>query len=204
MLPLPPIMLITDATQAVLPLDDIIQQSLQAGCRWILLRDPAADDNTLTKQALEIKKHCAEFDAKLFISRNVNVAKAVEADGLHLSAAQNISDIRDACRGMFISKSCHSIEDAIDAEQQGADLITLSPIFITQSKPGYGPALGLGTLKNTSQQIKIPVIALGGINVDQVSPCFESGAAGIAVMGNIMRSQTPMQTMRALLQCSHT
>lgn len=203
MLPRPPVLLITDAAQAALPLDEVIKQSLDAGCRWMLLRDITADDAALTAQAMRMKKYCDAYDAKLLISRNINVAKSVEAHGVHLSATQDVSQARAAWRAVTISKSCHSLSDALDAEKAGADFITLSPIFLTQSKPGYGPALGLDILKNTSQQIKIPVIALGGIDADHAAACFQAGAGGIAVMGSVMRSHAPMQTMRALLQSSH-
>ena len=203
MLPKPSLMLITDAAQALLPLDEIIEQSLTAGCRWILLRDLNADDETLTAQATRIKKQCETYDAQLFISRNAHVAKAVNANGIHLSASQSLSEARQICGGMMIGKSCHSIEDVLDAEKNGADYVTLSPIFETSSKPDYGPALGLETIAEAHTRSSLPILALGGIDHSQAQPCMQAGAHGIAVMGSVMRSPAPAQTMQKLLQsCS--
>ncbi|MBY0428472.1 MAG: thiamine phosphate synthase, partial [Alphaproteobacteria bacterium] len=163
MLPAPPVMLITDAAQAVLPMDEIITQSLDAGCRWILLRDlNADDDDELLAQATRIKKICAPFDAKYFISRNMNVAKKIGADGIHLSSSQSMLEARQVCEGMVLGQSCHSLTDILAAEKNGADYVTLSPIFETVSKPGYGPALGMTTIENARKQTRLPIIALGG------------------------------------------
>ena len=200
MLPTPPVMLITDAAQALLPLDEIIEQSCRAGCRWILLRDLNADDDILAAQAIRIKILCKAFNTKLYISRNMNVAKAIHADGIHLSASQCIDDARHICSDMMIGRSCHSIADVLEAEQNGADYVTLSPIFETTSKPGYGPALGLAALKQTRAQTNLPILALGGIDYNQALPCVQRGASGVAVMGSIMRSSAPQQAMLKLLQ----
>ncbi len=200
MLPSPPLMLITDAAQAVLPLDEVIAQSLTAGCRWILLRDLNAADEAFTAQATRIKKQCENYDAKLFISRNVNVAKAINADGIHLSASQSIADARKMCGNILLGQSCHSLQNVLNAEQNGADYVTLSPIFETSSKPGYGPALGLETLEQVCKSTSLPVLALGGIDHQQAQPCIQAGAHGIAVMGSMMRSPTPAQTIFKLLQ----
>lgn len=199
-LPWPPIMLITDAAQANLPLDEIIRQSLNAGCRWILLRDLNADDEALMMQATRLKKLCVQYDAKLSISRNVNVAKQVKADGVHLSATQSIGDARKHCGNILLGKSCHSIQDILNVEKEGTDYVTLSPIFETASKPDYGPALGLAALKEATKQTRLPILALGGIGEEQMQYCIQAGAQGIAVMGSVMRSPSPSQTMSNLLQ----
>jgi thiamine-phosphate pyrophosphorylase len=200
MLPQPPVMLITDAAQAVLPLDEIIKQSLIAGCRWVLLRDITADDDALYAQALHIKKICDIYHAKLFISRNASVAKRIGADGLHLSSSQDIFEARSVCGKMILGKSCHSIQDIMEAESNGADYVSFSPIFETLSKPGYGPAQGLKKLKEVCNLTKLPIIALGGIDALQAQTCIDTGAHGIAVMGDIMRSTLPSLSMQRLLE----
>lgn len=193
-------MLITDAGQAVLPVNDIITQSLNAGCRWILLRDINADDETLLMQATSIKKICAPFGAKFFVSRNMNVAKTIDADGIHLSASQSIPEARDVCDGMMIGQSCHSLADILDAEKNGADYVTLSPVFETVSKPGYGPALGISAIEQMRSKTKLPILALGGIDEKNAIACLIAGVNGVAVMGSIMRSSQPAQAIQRLLQ----
>lgn len=198
MLPAPRVMLITDKAQAALPLDDVITQSLLAGCRWVLLRDYDSAYDAFLKQAHRVKKICVAHNAILFISRNVNVAKEIEADGVHLSTSQNVGHTRKLCGSMIIGQSCHSIEDIQRAQAGNADYVTFSPIFDTASKPGY-VGVGLHTLTQICSKTTLPVIALGGIDAENAASCLAAGAAGIAVMGNVMRSKTPQVTMQSIL-----
>lgn len=201
MLPSPRVMLITDKAQAALPLEDVITQSLQAGCRWVLLRDHDSAYDAFLKQAQRIKKICVAHNAKLFVSRNVNVAKEIQADGVHLSTSQNVGHTRKLCGTMLIGQSCHSIEDVARAQAANADYVTFSPVFDTASKPGY-VGMGLKTLEQVCGTTRLPVIALAGIDAQNAVSCLTAGAAGIAVMGNIMRSKTPQATMGAILSAA--
>jgi len=91
------------------------------------------------------------------------------------------------------------VEAAVAAERAGADYVTLSPIFITASKPGYGPALGPAILSRARRVLKIPVMALGGVDARTIADCLSAGAAGGAVMGPVMRSEDPAATVRDLI-----
>ncbi len=201
-LPQPPVMLITDITQAVLPLEDIIAGALAGGCKWIVLRDLSASDNQLLKQAIPVKYLCSKHKAKLFIGRNAKIAKTIEADGLHLSSSQSVDEARSICGDIIIGQSCHNADDLMAAQKTSLDYISLSPIFETISKPGYGPTLGIQNLAPLCKQTSLPVIALGGIDVDNAATCLNAGAKGIAVMGSIMRSATPKESMQALLNAT--
>ena len=202
MLPYPRVMLITDRAQAALPLDDIITESLLAGCKWVLLRDYNAAYDAFLKQAHRVKKLCVAHDAKLFISRNVNVAKEIQADGLHLSTVQNVGHTRKLCGTMIIGQSCHSIEDIQRAQVGNADYVTFSPVFDTPSKPGY-VGVGIQTLTQICSKTTLPIIALGGIDAQNAASCLAAGAAGIAVMGTIMRSKTPQANMQSILSATN-
>ena len=81
-----------------------------------------------------------------------------------------------------------------------ADYVTLSPIRATRSKPGYGPALGLSGLAAAARRIAVPLIALGGIEATDVSPCLSAGASGVAVMGSVMRAADPANVVGELLR----
>lgn len=192
-------MLITDAIQAARPVDEIVTQTLDAGCKWVLLRDHDADDDEFLYFAEKMKSLCETYNAKCFISRNIVVAAQIEADGLHLSESQNIQFARSVCGDVTIGQSCHSLEAVLNAEKNGADYVSISPIFETISKPGYGPAIGLNLLQSICATSNVPVMALGGITANNAKSCLNAGAFGVAVMGEIMRSQTPFDTMRGLL-----
>ena len=99
----------------------------------------------------------------------------------------------------MIGVSAHSLAEARAAAADGADYVTLSPIFATESKPRYGPALGLETLASVSDSVALPVIALAGIGPDNAAACLDAGAAGVAVMGAAMRADDPKQLVSDLL-----
>ncbi|MGH6976892.1 MAG: thiamine phosphate synthase, partial [Stellaceae bacterium] len=90
-------------------------------------------------------------------------------------------------------------EDIARAETEGADYVTLSPIFATASKPGYGPALGLDELADLAAKSLIPVLALGGVDAAAVGSCLAAGAAGVAVMGAVMAVADPRAVTSALV-----
>ena len=85
-----------------------------------------------------------------------------------------------------IGCSIHNFDEAKKREAEGADFITYSPIYLTASKPGYGPAVGVANLARLAKQVKLPIFALGGITPARVAACMEAGAAGIAVMSGVM------------------
>jgi thiamine-phosphate pyrophosphorylase len=99
-----------------------------------------------------------------------------------------------------VVRSCHSLAEVQAAEREGCDWVTLSPIFTTASKPGYGPALGVGGLVSLLAATTVPVYALGGIDSPEaVAACRSAGAHGVAVMGAIMRARRPGPLVAELL-----
>ncbi len=131
------------------------------------------------------------------------LARAVGADGVHLGGHATFEDIttarRDLPPGCLIGVSAHSPDDVARAEQAGVDYATLSPIFATPSKPGYGPALGPDALRSR-RDLRIPVFALGGITSENLHSCRDAGFAGIVVMGGVMRADDPSAAVRAYLK----
>ena len=100
--------------------------------------------------------------------------------------------------GLLLGVSAHCLADVGAAAEAGADYVTLSPVFPTASKPGYGPALGTEAIA-AARGLGLPVIALGGLAVETVVACREAGAAGFAVLGEVMRSEEPTQVAARLL-----
>lgn len=124
-------------------------------------------------------------DAVVVVNGRPDIAASVEADGVHLRSSGGIAaDVREV--GLpVVGRSCHSVRDARRAADEGADFITISPIFRSQSKPDYGPLLGVGGLHEVCEAVDIPVYALAGITPERVEPCLEAGAHGVAVMSGI-------------------
>lgn len=121
---------------------------------------------------------------KILVNDRLDIALSSGANGIHLpSNSFPIKDVRKLAGEKFlISVSTHSIKEAKEAEEQGADLILFSPIFDTPSKRLYGKPLGLETLKQVTSLVNIPVIALGGINRENAYLALESGAKGLAAI----------------------
>lgn len=118
----------------------------------------------------------------LLINDRIDVCLASGADGVHLPSHRIAPRRIKECFGLhlIVGVSCHSMEEAIQAEAEGADYVYLSPIF---EKPGYALPLGLEVLAMTSERLRIPVIALGGITSANEDSCIAAGAKGIAGIG---------------------
>jgi len=111
--------------------------------------------------------------------------------GVHLQAAAAVAPARSRLgSAAIIGISAHGLDDVRAAVAAQADYVTLSPIFLTDSKPGYGPALGTAALR-AAAECDIPVLALGGVTADTAAACLAAGARGVAVMGEIMRADDP-------------
>jgi thiamine-phosphate pyrophosphorylase len=124
----------------------------------------------------------------------------VGADGVHLAAAEPWPEAA-AREGLVAGRSCHTPSELAAALVEGADRATYSPVFATASKPGYGPALGLDGLAAGCRAVPgLAVLALGGVDPATAGACVEAGAAGVAVMGGIMRAAHPAAAVRALLR----
>ncbi len=117
----------------------------------------------------------------------MELAARVGAAGIQLGEAAAVAPARARLgRGALLGVSAHSLGEVRAAREAGADYVTLSPIFLTASKPGYGPALGLAVLREAAGVM--PVVALGGIDPGTAASCREAGAAAVAVMGVVMRA----------------
>lgn len=164
------------------PLFDVISELLDAGVRAVQLREKDLDARALSQLAKPIAAQCQSYDAALFINGNVKVALDVGATGVHLPASATAR----ANETLQVGCSIHNVDEAKKREAEGADFVTYSPIYLTASKPGYGPAVGVENLARLAKRVKIPVFALGGITPERVAACMEAGASGIAVMSGVM------------------
>ena len=166
-----------------------VEKALQGGVRALQLREKNLGPKELLAQALEIKPIIKKYDAKLFINDRADIAKIAGADGVHLTETSvSAGEIKDNFRELIVGVSTHTKEGALIAEAEGADFITFSPIYETPSKTSYGPPQGLDPLRQVTQSVRLPVLALGGINLHRVPECLEHGAFGVAVISDIWDS----------------
>jgi len=195
---LPPLLVITDRHQARHSIEAIAEAVGQAGGRWLLLRDKDLEPEGRRGVAARLAEISQHHGMLLSVSRDVALAAEYGAS-VHLQSAAAVGAARQHLgQGALVGVSAHGLDDVAAAAAAGADYVTLSPIFLTSSKPGYGPPLGVAAI-GAAANLGISVIALGGVTADLVRPCLKAGAAGVAVMGEIMRSDQPGRTVSEFL-----
>jgi thiamine-phosphate pyrophosphorylase len=198
-LPVPPLLVISDRRQARRPLEELAGAIFAGGCRWFSLREkdlPLAERRALLRALMMVGRR---WGATVTVHEDVDAAVISGAAGVHLPSAGNPEAARARLPGGLIGASAHSAEEASALLGSRADYVTLSPIFTTASKPGYGPAIGLGGLAEIVRQAPGPVIALGGITAANAPLCLSAGASGVAVMGEVMRAANPQAAVEAML-----
>jgi thiamine-phosphate pyrophosphorylase len=198
-LPVPPLLVISDRLQARRPLVEVAEAAFRGGCRWFSLREkdlPAAERRALLAELVALGRR---YGATIIAHEDIDAVKATGAAGVHLPVGGDPAAARRHLPRGLIGVSSHSAAEAVAQLQTGADYVTLSPIFLTDSKPGYGPALGLDVLAAAAAIAPGPIVALGGIGPDNAAQCLAAGAHSVAVMGEVMRAADPGTTICRLL-----
>jgi len=199
-LPTPPLLVISDRSQARLPLLAVAEAAFAGGCRWFSLREkdlPAPERAALLTELVALGHR---YRAVVTVHEDVGAALAAGTDGVHLPGGGDVAAARALLPGKLVGASAHSTAEAATFLRAGADYVTVSPIFLTASKPGYGPALGLDGLARIAAASGGPVVALGGVAPDNAAECIAAGAQGVAAMGEIMRAADPRLAVARLLQ----
>jgi thiamine-phosphate pyrophosphorylase len=199
-LPRPPLFLITDRRQAARPLAEIVEAALIAGCRWVSLREKDLAGSELQALVDRIRPLTDRHNARLGIHGDAQHAAALGLDAVHLASG---SDAAAARRIMgktgLIGMSVHGAKEASELDPDDIDYAVIGPAFATVSKPGYGPALGSPGIATAVRASRVPLIAVGGIMPENIRDILQHGAAGIAVMGGVMRAGDPSAVTRDLL-----
>lgn len=167
---------------------EVIQEAIKAGIYAVILREKDLSYELLLPIATRIKRIIGNTGVKLIINNNIEVAKAVEADGYHTNFESFINEnlAFNGTRGV----SVHSLEEAIEAQKHGANYILLGHIFKTDCKKGVPPR-GTELIRTIRKHINIPIISLGGINPSNTHLVMDAGSNGIAVMSSIMKAKDP-------------
>ncbi|MDO8142701.1 MAG: thiamine phosphate synthase [Candidatus Brocadiales bacterium] len=177
-----------------------IKLALKGGVKTVQLREKGLTTHELYSLACELRKITSDFKANLVINDRVDIALAVEADGVHLGWQSLPLDIARKLVGFekLIGVSTHNRQEALQARNNGADYITFGPIFDTPSKAGLLKPTGVEEIKKLKNEIDLPIVALGGINEKNVEVVLDGGAEGIAVISSIMQSENPEEATRCL------
>ena len=198
-LPFPPLLVISDRHQAARPLADVAEAVFTGGCRWFSLRekDLPPEERRALLGGLVTLGH--RYGAVVTAHEDIEGVLAVGADGVHLPSGISPEAARAQLSRKLIGASAHDADEAAALLSAGAEYVTISPVVLTATKPGYGPALGLEGLSRIVAEASGPVIALGGITAENAASCIAGGARGVAVMGEVMRATDPGATVEAIL-----
>lgn len=170
------------------PLHDSIRRAVTAGAQWIQIREKDLDARSLVKLARFAVGETRATGARVLVNDRLDIALAANAAGVHLGEKSLpletvIEWRRSTGRSDFlIGVSCHSRESARAAGRCGADYIFFGPVFATPSKAAFGAPQGIERLREVCASVEIPVLAIGGVNLENANACLEAGAAGIAAI----------------------
>ncbi len=178
---------------------EVLDAVLAGGAKIIQLREKDWSKKEIYDLAIEFKKRTILNNALLIINDYLDIALAVQADGVHLgqddlpvSAARKITD------DLIIGASSHNIQEALQAEKDGADYINIGPVFPTKTKKNAGTFVGTGAITKIGEKLKTPFTTMGGINKDNIHLVLEAGAQRVAMVTGINRAQDMVDRVRTL------
>ncbi len=193
--------LITDSDISGINHEEIVSLALKGGIRIVQLREKGMPKDEILKIALTLRKMTKRYGTLLIINDHVDIAKASDADGVHIGQEDlPIEASRDILGpDKIIGVSTHSVVEAIDARSRGADYIGLGPIFHTETKKAGSP-LGTEIIKAVKEKVDIPVVAIGGINLNNLFEVIEAGADAVAVISAILGNGNITEAVRRFIK----
>nr|WP_200206927.1 thiamine phosphate synthase [Micromonospora veneta] len=183
------VVVLTDRWVARRPLPEVIAAAVAGGVRWVVLREKDLPRAERAALAAELRAVLTEAGGALIVAG----PDPLDGDAVHLPAAGPYPP--PTCG--LVGRSCHDAAELTRLTTE--DYATLSPVFPTRTKPGYGPPLHHEELRKLIRISPVPVLALGGVeSPDQVHACVEAGAVGVAVLGGVMRAEDPTEAATTL------
>ncbi len=188
-------------TETQTDLIDTITASLEAGIQMIQYRCKNTNDLKKFDEAQCLASICKRFKALFIVNDRIDIALAVEADGIHLGQDDLPTDIARSLVGpeLLIGRSTHSIQQIHKADQEGCDYLGVGPIFPTNTKPELNPK-GLSFVHEASRATSTPWFAIGGINSSNLKSLSKEGVKRVAVIGAIMNSKDPALATKEMLK----
>ncbi|MDR2916687.1 MAG: thiamine phosphate synthase [Tannerella sp.] len=184
-----------------------VEIALKGGCRQIQLRMKDAFVMEVEKVAQRAKALCDEYEAALYIDDHVGICRKVKAAGVHLGELDMpIPEARSILGDEYIiGGTANTLEDIERLCKQGADYIGLGPFRFTTTKKNLSPVLGLGGYRNLIKQcrendINIPILAIGGITVNDIPALMQTGISGIALSSTILNAGNPIEETRKIVE----
>jgi thiamine-phosphate pyrophosphorylase len=182
------------------PTTEIVEAAVSGGVTCVQLREKDCSTREFIAQAQAIRDRLQALAIPLIINDRLDVAMAVEADGVHLGQTDMPLEMARAIvkDTMLIGISAESLRDAVEAEKGGADYLGVSPIYATPTKTDTAAPLGLEGLRQIDETVNLPLVGIGGLNQNNAGAVIRSGADGVAVVSAIVAVDDPEQAARNL------
>ncbi len=180
---------ITDRRSCQLTPVEMTSLVLKAGIRWIQYRDKEKDRLDFYRTAVKLRDITSDFGACFTVNDHADIAIAVEADGVHLGQDDlPLAQVRKIVgEEMIVGISTHTLDEAVGAQEGGADYIGFGPVYETSTKKEAGNPRGAEVVTHIRENVDIPVVAIGGIDCDCLNELFSNGAKAVAVASAILR-----------------
>ena len=175
---------------------EAVEKALLGGVKAVQIREKDLGIRELLGLAYRMRALTVRYGAKLFINDRVDIAMAVDADGVHLGRLSiPVQAARRASEGrLMIGVSTHRVQEAQQAEADGADFIAFGPVYETPSKMQYGRPVGIHLLKEAAKNCTIPVFAIGGITIGRIDEVLAQGAFGAALISAVLTAEDTQKT----------
>jgi len=179
---------------------EIAEAALAGGATVIQFRDKEMKDSEAVVACREIYKLTKKKDVSFIVNDRVEIVKAVNADGVHLGQEDMSFSLARKILGKekIIGISVETVEQALKAVEGGADYLGIGPIYPTATKPDAGKALGIAKLKEIRESVNIPIVAIGGINENNLEEVLRAGADGVAVISAVVSAPDITEACRKL------
>jgi thiamine-phosphate pyrophosphorylase len=180
----------------------VLKEALDGGVKAVQLREKDLGGKALFELAEQVRRLCDGYDAALFINDRVDVALAVDAAGVQLGKTSLPLKTARSLLGAhrFLGYSIHSLKEGRQAEQGGADFVLFGPVYFTPSKATFGAPQGLAALKETVENLALPVYAIGGITVESATEVTSAGARGVALISAVISAEEPRDAVRTIVR----
>ena len=168
---------------------EVLEAVIRGGSKIIQLREKEYPKRDLYNLALKFREITSRAGVLLIINDHLDIALAVDADGVHLGQEDlPVQAARRLSSELLIGASSHSLEQALQAQKDGADYINIGPIFSTKTKEGVESVLGPETIAKISPQIRVPFTVMGGINEENIDQVLAYGARRVAMVTAITKA----------------
>lgn len=186
---------------------DSVKLALEGGCKWIQLRMKDAAVDEIRPVAVKVQEMCRDYGATFIIDDHVDLVKELGADGVHLGKNDMPIDKARLILGkdFIIGGTANTFDDVRKHYANGANYIGCGPFRFTTTKKGLAPVLGLEGYSNIIRKMRqagidLPVVAIGGITLEDIPQIMLTGVSGIALSGTVLRSENPVEEVRRVIE----